>query len=97
MEESHFGLIGAVLSVIIALYEVYTKMYPYLQNKFPTMLGINSEYNDNILQKLRIEQCYKTQWCGLRTIIGLYQDIEPFLSQDNHKLGVCCKRNLNVT
>lgn len=96
--EMYLAVVGAGLGIGVTLYELFNKLYPYFQNKCPRVLGITSEYNDDILQKLRIEQCYKTKWFGLRTIVGLYEDIELFLLQNNRKLGCCCcKRPLNLT
>ena len=97
MTELYFSIIGASISIIVGLYELSNHIYPLFQKQCPDFFGIDQKYNEEILQKLRIEQCYKTQWYGLRTIVGLYQDIEPYLSINNHKIGCCCcKRKLNL-
>lgn len=97
MIELYLSIIGTSISIIVGLYELNNHVYPIFQRKCPELFGINQTYNEEILQKLRIEQCYKTQWYGLRTIVGLYQDIIPFLSMNNHKIGCCCcKRKLNL-
>ena len=97
MSESYFNIIGLSISTLVGIYEIYNHIIPYFKKKCPSCFGIDHQYHDNILQKLRIEQCYKKQFYGLRTIVGLYEDIDPFLSRENMKIGcLCCKRKLTL-
>jgi hypothetical protein len=96
------AIVAAVVSSAVGIFELYRHAYPCLRKRMPELLGVNYDDYEHIAVYVIREQYFKKKWGGMRTIMGLYQDVQHRLDKDlGGGLSPCCcdtdrKRTLNL-